>query len=79
MGAEDWPNDGPCALCDAAASAIVECDAQVILIRRALGWPLPRAVTLRAGVTFQPLSKPRWAQGLAPRRPFWRPQTRPRA
>ena len=36
-GAEDWPHDGPCALCDAPASAIVECDAQVLLIRQGAG------------------------------------------
>ena len=38
--AEDGPRDGPCALCDAAASAIVECDAQVILIRLGAGLAL---------------------------------------
>lgn len=37
LGAEDWPNDGPCALCDAPASAIVECDAQTLLIRQGAG------------------------------------------
>lgn len=36
-GAEDWPQDGPCALCDVPASAIVECDAQIILIRQGAG------------------------------------------
>jgi len=35
--AEDKPHDGPCALCDAPASAIVECDAQVILTRQGAG------------------------------------------
>ncbi len=38
--AEDGPRDGPCALCDAAASAIVECDTQVILIRLGAGLAL---------------------------------------
>jgi len=36
-GAKGWPNDGPCALCDAPASAIVECDALVLLIRQGAG------------------------------------------
>jgi len=36
-GAEDWPHPGPCALCDAPASAIVECNAQLILIRQGAG------------------------------------------
>jgi superfamily II DNA or RNA helicase/HKD family nuclease len=36
-GAQDWPYDGPCALCDARASALVEGDAQVILIRKGAG------------------------------------------
>ena len=35
--AEDKPHDGPCALCDAPASAIVECDVQVILTRHGAG------------------------------------------
>ena len=39
-GALDGSEDGRCNLCDAAAGAIVECDAQVILIRYGAGFAL---------------------------------------
>lgn len=38
--AGDRPRDGSCDICDAAASAVVECDAEVILIRRGTGLAL---------------------------------------
>ncbi len=34
---DDWPHDGPCALCDAKASIIVECGTLIILLRLGAG------------------------------------------
>ncbi len=38
--AEDGPHGTPCAICDAAAGVVVECDSHVILIRRGAGLAL---------------------------------------
>jgi HKD family nuclease len=46
--AEDGPRDGHCDICDAAASVVVECDAQVTLISRGTGLALaPRRHVVR--------------------------------
>jgi superfamily II DNA or RNA helicase/HKD family nuclease len=40
LGGPEGSGDAPCTICDAAANAIVECDAQVILIRHGVGLAL---------------------------------------